>query len=173
MPNNIDKLLKNEFKKLTDQALGKVRAKVKNKAGNKLYADLKRSVKGGDTRDFDQIIAGPMADIHAQVGRRLLELLNIDTVKDTGLLNGGWTYGSAEIHDRANKTSFTYPQEIGRILRNAESGLEVDIRNAIEYAAFVNYGTGGAEARAFVETSLAQLVNECSKMGLTLTITGG
>lgn len=173
MPNNIEKLLRNEFKKLTDQATGKVQAKAKNKAGNKLYADLKRSVKGGDDRDFEQIIAGPIADIHAQVSRRLLELLNIDTTKDTGRLNGGWTSGSAEVHDRLNKTSFTYPDELGRILRHAEGGHEIDIRNAIEYAAFVNYGTGGAEARAFVETSLAQLVNECAKMGLTLTITGG
>jgi len=173
MPNNISELLSKEFKKLTDQALGKVPAKVKNKAANKLYADLKRSVKGGDTRDFDQIIAGPVADIHAQVSRRLLEILNIDTVKDTGVLNGGWTAGNTEIHDRANKTSFTYPQEIDRIIRNAENGFEIDIRNAIEYAAFVNYGTGGAQARAFVETSLAQLAEECAKMGLTLTITGG
>jgi hypothetical protein len=103
----------------------------------------------------------------------LLELLNLDTNKDTGLLNGGWTAGRREVHSRKNKQSFTYPQEVGTILAHAESRIEVDIRNAIEYAAFVNYGTGGAEAAAFVETSIAQLIQECNKMGVTLTVKGG
>ena len=172
MPNNIKSFIRKELKSLTDQATGKVKGKPKNKAGNKLYRDLKRNGSPDNVADAEQVIAGPMADIHAQLSRRLLELLSTGTPVRTGKLNGGWTTGSREITDRFNKSNFPIQEEIARIFRRAQDGHEVDIRNGVDYALFVNYGTSKIAPRAFFEMAIKQLQSEAASMGVTVRLIG-
>jgi len=176
MPNNIDAFRKRLKRQMRKQVVGpkpKAKTRPKNKIPNKLHRDLGRAIKGGDGRDADQIIVGPVADIHAMVGRRLMELLQQNTPKLTGELTGGWTSSSTPPSGaRLNLKNFLTGDEIGRIVKRAEGHLTIDLSNAVEYAAVINYGLNGHSARRFCELAIAQLKKEVEQMGAKLIVTG-
>jgi len=170
MPNNF-KQLKKSFEKM----IGNIGQKTKaNKFNLGSVNDINRTVNNKSSeRESNELISGGMVDMQAMIATRFMELLSIETPKRKGFLNGGWTSSPVEITDRVNLSSQPISSEIENIISLSEQGnIVIDIRNGVEYARYVNYGTNRSEARMFVELAIAQLQRELRSQGSHLNARG-